>query len=178
MYYVVSLGLDERARRILRPELAGAAAKFLPHISIKGRFELRNAQLHDLYSVISNEFAGLKTIHLHVGPEIRISPTLVWRELSRPEEVNVLRSLHMRVNDAVLQSGLSVIEKIPEKFRNEGFRPHISTQWYRSHESRPRRRGSQRALEVLCTCLEIYHYEGLPFYAHVTRTEVRKLLST
>jgi hypothetical protein len=177
MHYVVSLGLDERSKRLLRPELRGAVRKFLPHISIKGRFALRNDSWHDLCSLVSAEFAGLPATRVHLSLPTAISPTLVWRELSRPDEVRVLRSLHLQLRDALVRSGLMVSDRTPIEFQNEGFRPHITTRWFCDHGShrRPTYTGPKCELEVMCACLEIYHYVGLPFFAHVTRTELRKL---
>ena len=118
MNTVVALGFDRMSGQKLAKELSGIAAKFSPHISLKGRFSLKaGVSLVELRDLVLNVVGELECVRYNLGPPIEVRRGLIWREITGADEVACLKHIHMRLNEALARSGLMDADKTPTMYR-------------------------------------------------------------
>jgi 2'-5' RNA ligase len=154
-------GVDEDLEGLL----SGAARKFRPHITLRGRFVGSGSTNLEALASLFHGVALPSMIDL-AGP-VLMNPSLAWLECLPGERgYHHLLATHGELNQRLAMSGLVSEDRTPAEQAGVHFRPHLTLSWEQSSRVEPM---AARRLTVRGAAITAYSYVDNPLNDLVTR---------
>jgi hypothetical protein len=129
-YYVVGIVCENPAELRSVQLRAGTAEKFIPHVSLKGRFSAEDRRVTaDLIPCITLLGSRVTPFEAEfIGPT-NIDDLLFWMECERGMRGHAqFRALHLWCENALARH--IRLDCTPREFRFESYRPHMTIGWF------------------------------------------------
>ena len=170
--WVLALDVHDGPVGDLQNRLQGTAAKFRPHITLRGRFATEDAREADLREILLS-VRGLLPRRIEVSDAEVVDPDMIWLEC-RPRDAGyaALCAAHHAIDAELAHRHMVAEDLTPSHFLGTGYRPHVTVAWCASLDEK----AALSLPKVLYPlALTLYTYDKSP-HADEVRCRVASLI--